>query len=93
MLDDGTVNADKVARAMAISTRTLQRRLEQEGKKFGEVLDSIRCSAALSHLRNSRIAISEAAWRVGFSEPSTFYRAFKRWTGETPANYRRAFVG
>lgn len=93
LLDDGIVSAERVASEMAISTRTLQRKLGQEGRTFSEVLDATRRSAALTHLRNSRIAISETAYRVGFSEPSTFYRAFKRWTGETPASYRRTFIG
>jgi AraC-like DNA-binding protein len=82
-------SVESVACELAVSPRTLQRRLERAGTTFGAVSDDIRRDAALEHLRNPRVAIKEAAFLLGFSEPSTFYRAFRRWTGDTPANFRR----
>lgn len=90
LLADGRLSVEEMARELAVSARTLQRRLEQAGTTFGEVCDDTRRAAALAHLRNPEVPIKEAAFRLGFSEPSTFYRAFRRWTGDTPANYRRA---
>jgi AraC-like DNA-binding protein len=81
-----------VARELAVSPRTLQRRLERAGTTFNAVCDEIRRDAALLHLRDPRVPIKEAAFLVGFSEPSTFYRAFRRWTGDTPANFRRGLA-
>lgn len=81
---------EDVARLLAVSARTLQRRLEREGTTFATVWDETRRAAALECLRNPEIAIKEAAFRSGFSEPSTFYRAVRRWTGGTPAHYRRS---
>jgi AraC-like DNA-binding protein len=70
----------------------LQRRLERAGTTFNAVCDELRRDAALEHLRNPRVPIKEAAFLLGFSEPSTFYRAFRRWTGDTPANFRRGLA-
>jgi AraC-like DNA-binding protein len=91
-MTDGRASVEEVARALALSPRTLQRRLERAGTTFGALIDDARRSAALEHLRNPRVAIKETAFLLGFSEPSTFYRAFRRWTGATPASYRRAFA-
>lgn len=92
MLEQGQPSLEKVAGALHVSSRTLQRRLDRAGTSFAEVLDDVRRSAAVSYLRDRRIAISETAFLLGFSEPSTFYRAFKRWTGSTPADYRRSVM-
>lgn len=86
----GSCTIEAVATALGLSVRTVQRRLESEGTTFGALLDETRREAALEYLRDPQIAIKEAAYRVGFSEPSTFYRAFRRWTGATPADYRRS---
>lgn len=89
-LRSGQPTLEAIAEELHMSSRTLQRRLEREGASFGSVLDDVRRSAALAYLRDRHVAISEAAYLLGFSEPSTFYRAFKRWTGSTPADYRRS---
>jgi AraC-like DNA-binding protein len=86
----GQYDMDSVATQLAISPRTLQRKLESEGTSFGEILDDSRQRAALEYLSRPEMSISETAFMLGFSEPSTFYRAFRRWTGKTPAQYRRA---
>jgi len=68
--------------------RTLRRRLRQEGVTFRGVLDATRAELAQSCLRDHRVTIAEVAFLLGFSEPSAFLRAFKRWTGRTPAAFR-----
>lgn len=90
LIQGGSACIEDVAKALTVSPRTLQRRLEAEGTSFGEVWDESRRQVACKHLRNPKIAIKEVAYMLGFSEPSTFYRAFRRWTGATPMDYRRS---
>ena len=78
----------EVARALAISDRTLRRRLEAEGTSYRALLDETRARLAKSYVADRRLSLSEVAFLVGFSEPSAFHRAFKRWTGSTPSAYR-----
>ena len=73
-----------VARAMAMSARNLQRKLSAEGTTFQSVLDDARRELALRHLAAPGATVAKVAWLVGFSEPSAFHRAFRRWTGESP---------
>ncbi len=89
-LQHGQPTLEGVADKLHMSPRTVQRKLEKESQSFGALLDEVRRGAALEYLRNRHVAITEAAYLLGFSEPSTFYRAFKRWTGSTPADYRRS---
>ncbi len=80
---------ETAAARLAVSPRTLRRRLQEEGTTFQDVLDETRCELAKRHLGDDRLALGEVAFRLGFSEPSAFHRAFKRWTGQTPLAYRR----
>jgi AraC-like DNA-binding protein len=80
---------ETAAARLAMSPRTLRRRLHDEGTTFQDVLDETRCELAKRHLGDERIALGEVAFLLGFSEPSAFHRAFKRWTGQTPLSYRR----
>lgn len=75
------------------SERTLQRRLMQRGLKFREVADEARRRMALELLTVPDLRIAEIAWRLGYSETSSFNHAFKRWTGFSPALYRRGGMG
>ena len=84
----GDVRLASVATAMAVSARTLQRRLRDEGTGFEAVLDETRFALASSYLRDPALAIAEIAWLIGYTEIAAFYRAFRRWTGATPAAYR-----
>jgi AraC-like DNA-binding protein len=84
----GEVHLSVVATAMAMSERTLQRRLRDEGTSFEEVLDQTRYALASSYMRDPALGIAEIAWLTGYAEVATFYRAFRRWTGSTPAAYR-----
>lgn len=90
VLKDGDTHLKTVARNLNVSTRTLQRRLKNENTSFGALLDEARHVAAMEYLGDPRISITDTAFLLGFSEPSTFYRAFKRWTGTTPASYRQS---
>lgn len=86
----GTVpDASALARQMGMSPRTLSRRLHARGLTYQEVADEARKELALRHLLNKDLKVLEVAFLLGFSELSTFYRAFRRWTGTTPAAYRR----
>jgi AraC-like DNA-binding protein len=78
-----------VARAMGLSTRTLQRRLEGEGTTFDKVVDQVRKDLTLQHIVNPEISTYELAGLVGFSESSSFFRAFRHWFGCTPKEWRR----
>lgn len=87
-LQKGVPSLGVVARRMATSERTLRRRLEQSGTSFRELLDRTRAELARQYVRDKRLPLSEVAFMLGFSEPSAFHRAFKRWTDTTPALWR-----
>jgi AraC-like DNA-binding protein len=89
-LRGGNPKLETIARRLAMSPRTLQRRLRQEGVVFNDVVDAIRFRAAKSYLAQRDIAGVEVAYLLGFAEQSSFNRAFKRWSGQTPSEYRRA---
>jgi AraC-like DNA-binding protein len=79
-----------IASELHMSPRSLQRRLGDEGTTFAELLAELRHELALRHLQDQRLSIGEVAFLLGFVDVSSFHRAFKRWTGHTPAEYRRA---
>ncbi len=79
-----------IATKLHMSPRSLQRRLHSEGTSFAQVLVELRRDLALRYLRDERIAISEVGFLLGFLDVAAFHRAFKRWTGNTPAQYRRS---
>jgi len=78
-----------VAAELAMSMRTLARRLESEGTTFRELVDDVRRKLALDSVGNRDIGFSELSYRLGFSHVAAFHRAFRRWTGQTPLTYRR----
>lgn len=77
-----------VARTLALSERTLQRRLQGEGTNFAALVDDVRTELARLYLSDDKLAIFEVAFLLGYSEPSAFNRAFKRWTGQSPSQFR-----
>lgn len=79
----------EAARALAVSPRTLQARLGQEGTSFATLADELRRDRALTLLSQPDLAVTAIAARLGFSTPSAFTRAFRRWTGMAPSDYRR----
>lgn len=89
-LTGGIPTAEEVAQSLHMSVRTLHRNLQQEGATFSELLNQLRQERATSYLADPDISISEVAFLLGFAELSSFYRAFKRWTNATPAEFRAA---
>jgi AraC-like DNA-binding protein len=79
---------DEVGRALALTPQTLRRRLHDEGRGFQQIKDEIRRDAAIELLLHTPLPLPEIAARLGFSEASTFHRAFKQWTGVAPGEYR-----
>jgi AraC-like DNA-binding protein len=88
-LPSGLVAMDAIARKLAVSKRTLQRRLESEGTSYVSVVRQTRESLARHYLKHTKIPIAEIAFLLGFGEPSSFFRAFRDWTGQSPENLRR----
>jgi AraC-like DNA-binding protein len=82
-----------IAKQMGMSERTLQRRLHAEGTTFNVLLEEARRSIAVGYLADRKLAAYEVSFLLGYSEPATFFRAFKRWTGKTPQQYRAAAAG
>lgn len=89
-LPDGPPSQQQIAEALHVSNRTLQRKLKGEGTSFKELLQDTRMQLAGKYLRSPGRSVVETAYLLGFSEPSTFSRAFKRWAGQSPAEYRDA---
>ena len=88
-LHGGEATRETIAKRLNMSSRTLQRRLEEQGIAFADLLDEIRTELAKNKLQGSDLSLAEIGFLLGFSEQSSFTRAFKRWTGKTPLEYRR----
>lgn len=88
ILHKGDANIDTIATKMAMSRQTLYRNLKSEGTTFEKVLDGLRHKLAVSYLRGRKASVNETAYLVGFSDPASFSRAFKRWTGMSPREMR-----
>lgn len=89
-LSEGVPRVSEVAERLSMSPRTLQRRLSDQGLSFQSLVDESRRELAKRLLRKTDYALSEVAFLTGFSEQSSFNRAFKRWAGQTPRSYRLA---
>ncbi len=88
ILHKGEVSMDAVAEALNLGRQTLYRALKDEGVTFEQVLDALRHRLALEYLRGKKTTVNETAYLVGFSDPASFSRAFKRWTGKSPSEMR-----
>ncbi|HKP62805.1 MAG TPA: AraC family transcriptional regulator ligand-binding domain-containing protein [Polyangiales bacterium] len=88
-LRDGEPEQREIARLLGLHERTLQRRLRAEQTSFAQLLDDVRSELARMYLSDAQLAVFEVAYLLGFSEPSAFNRAFRRWTGTSPRDYRR----
>lgn len=82
------VDINAVASALNVAPRTVQRQLANEGVTFKKLVDMARKEYAISEMENTSLSISEVAYRLGYQDMGSIYRAFKRWTGMTPVEYR-----
>lgn len=89
-LEEGDVSASELARTLRIAERTLRRRLNECGTSYRELLDDVRRERALVLAQHPKLSISQVANQLGFSGPTSFGRAFRRWTGMMPTQYARA---
>lgn len=80
---------ETISSVLNLSPQTLRRRLKEENTSYQEIKDNIRRDQSIYHLSRNDFSINEIADLVGFTEPSTFHRAFKKWTGLTPGAYRQ----
>ncbi|HZR37700.1 MAG TPA: AraC family transcriptional regulator [Nevskia sp.] len=83
----------EVAAALHLSEKTLQRRLKDEDTSYQQVLDEVRRELAQQYLREGPMSVCEVTFRLGFSDQSSFTRAFRRWTGRTPGEFRSQPAG
>jgi AraC-like DNA-binding protein len=88
LMPTGVVAIDDVSQAIGLNARSLQYKLAQSDTSFTQVLNKVRHSLAKQYLQSSDKSINEIAYLLGFSEPSHFNRAFKRWRQQTPSNFR-----
>ncbi|HRM94452.1 MAG TPA: helix-turn-helix transcriptional regulator, partial [Alicycliphilus sp.] len=79
---------EDVAAMVHMNERTMRRKLESEGTSFGQIIDDVRASLAAEYLKTTKMTTEDIAALVGFSDAANFRRAFKRWTGKTPSEYR-----
>ena len=86
-LHEGSLSMSKLARDLGMSRQTLYRRLKAEDETFAEIHDDLRRRMALDYLTARKVSVNETAYLLGFSEASSFVRAFKRWTGHSPTAY------
>jgi AraC-like DNA-binding protein len=86
---DGAPSKQAIARKLAMSPRNLQRRLAGEGTSFKELMNKARVALARTYVEERRLSVTEIAFILGFADTSTFSRAFKRWTGESPRDFAR----
>ena len=88
MLPVGDCNRDKVASALCLSPTTLQLKLSQRGTNFQKLLDDTRKELACSYIRQGSRSVTEITFLLGFTDTSNFTRAFKRWTGQSPTEFK-----
>ncbi len=88
-LPDTTPTLSSIGRSLGMSRRTLQRRLSERGVTFGQVLDSVRRDAAMSAITRPGASVYEVALSCGYDDVKALRRAFRRWTGRSPSEYRK----
>lgn len=88
-LSQNKVSINEVSKELKISVRTIQRRLGKLSLDFSTLVDQVRQHLATQHIKNPKLSILQVSELTGYSETSSFIRAFKRWTGKTPNQYRK----
>jgi AraC-like DNA-binding protein len=88
LLPHGRAGISEVARELRMSSRTLSRKLRDEGVTYAEILNKLRSALAKRYLGDRELPVTEIAWLLGYQEVSSFTHAFKRWTGMTPREFR-----
>ena len=89
MLPSGGVSGEKVTQRLNMSTRSLQRKLQSAHTTFGTLLDEVRQEIAEHYIHDSTVSLTEIAFVLGYSEYSSFWRAYKRWTKTSPSEIRK----
>ena len=89
-LNLGVARKELVAEELNMTSRTLQRKLANDGHSYQTLLDQIRLERACEMLENTQLTTQDIAFNLGFSDGRSFHRSFKNWTNETPGNYRNA---
>ena len=89
-LFEGEPSMEEIAASLNVSTRTMQRKLKEQGTSFNTLLDDVRKELAQQYIQQSHMPLGEVSYRLGFSHMSSFSRAFKRWNGISPADWREA---
>jgi AraC-like DNA-binding protein len=79
----------EIASQLALSERSLTRQLGQEGTSYAELLAGVQEERARNFLRNRSLSVTEIGYRLGYTEPAAFTRAFTKWTGRSPLNWRK----
>ncbi|WP_087460103.1 AraC family transcriptional regulator [Oleiphilus messinensis] len=82
-------DAERIAKKLNMSRHTLYRKLKAEGHSYQELVEAVRQKKAMFYLKQNKYSLSEIAFLLGFSELSAFSRAFKRWTGQSPAQFQK----
>lgn len=90
MLHGKTPSIEEVAQELSMPTWTLRRKLKDEDTSYQNLVDEMRRDVALSYMRNTDLSFGEISYLLGFSTPGAFQRAFKRWAGTTPGEYRKS---
>jgi AraC-like DNA-binding protein len=88
-LESGSVNLEVIAKEMNVSSRSIYRKLKSENTSYKDLLSEVRKQLAQDYLREGSFTINDISSKLGFSESSAFHRAFKRWFGTNPGQYRQ----
>lgn len=91
-MSSGAPSIDEICDQLNLSRRTLQRRLKEHGIEFSTLIEDVRRELALSYMKESNYSMTEISLLVGYSESASFTRAFRRWTGQSPQQYRAAHL-
>jgi len=87
-LEEGQPRLERLGRELGMSARSLQREFAARGTHYAELLSAVRREIAEDCLRDPQVPLAEISWRLGYRQPNEFHRAFREWTGVTPARFR-----